>query len=92
VRELVGLGNGDARSRKQVLSSINGRIDTGRKNAQTVQKQLDAAEEQLRDLAMAGHEDDYDGKGPPVMEIYEELDDDGNVICEWQYRPAAWPH
>jgi hypothetical protein len=81
VRELVGLGNDNARSRKQVISSINGRIETGRKNAQTVQKQLDAAEEQLRDLAMAGHEDD-DGKGPPVMEIYEELDDDGNVICE----------
>jgi hypothetical protein len=57
-------------------------METGRRNAQTVQKQLDTAEEKLRDMAMASFETDHDGKGAPIMEIYEELDEDGNIIGE----------
>jgi unconventional prefoldin RPB5 interactor 1 len=82
MRELVGLGKSPRRTRDQVISSIKGRMETGRRNAQTVQKQLNAAEEKLSDMAMASYEKDDDGKGPPMMEIYEELDEDGNVICE----------
>lgn len=83
MKELTGYGKGIARSRAQVISSINGRIETGRKNAQTVQKQLEAVEEQLSDLTLAAQSRDEEvGDGLPVMDIYEELDDDGNVICE----------
>ncbi|KAF2429323.1 hypothetical protein EJ08DRAFT_680071 [Tothia fuscella] len=80
LKNLTGYSKTPSRSRGQVISSINGRIETGRKNAQTVQKQLEAAEDQLADLVLVSQSNSKERDGLPVMDIYEELDDDGNIL------------
>jgi unconventional prefoldin RPB5 interactor 1 len=83
MKELTGYNKGVNRNRSQIISSINGRIETGRKNADTVQKQLDAVEEKLRDAIEASKVKVEDESSLPIMDIHEELDDDGKVICRW---------
>jgi hypothetical protein len=52
-----------------------------RQNAQTAHKQLDGAEKKL-DAALVLLEPGLEGEeGLPLTDIYEELDEDGNVIC-----------
>jgi len=85
MRDLTGYGKSVPRTWAQIVSSINGRIDTGRKNANTTHKQLDAAEDQLRELLVESQSTLEEENGAAVMEIYEELDDDGNVICRFSF-------
>lgn len=51
------------------------------KNVETLQKQTDAAEEQLASVSFVIQPEATTEEGLPVTEIYEELDEDGNVIC-----------
>jgi unconventional prefoldin RPB5 interactor 1 len=83
IKELVNYSKTTRRNRSQVLSAISGRIDTGQKNAELVQKQIDRAENQL-ELAMATNRPQLSNEdGQPLMEIEEELDENGNVIRKY---------
>ena len=54
------------------------------KNVQTLEAQLDSAEKKLSLSEHLSRPDIRDEEGLPVTDIREELDDEGNVICEWQ--------
>jgi unconventional prefoldin RPB5 interactor 1 len=82
IKELVNYNKTTRRNRSQVLSAISGRIDTGQKNAELVQKQIDRAEDRL-ELALAANSPVLRNEdGQPLMEIEEELDENGNIICK----------
>lgn len=83
IKDLLGYGHVSSKTGAKMLDSLSKRVETGQKNAQSVQKQLDRAEaeldqlDQLDSTALAPSAASGD---QPVMEIYEELDDRGNVI------------
>ncbi|KAF2098403.1 hypothetical protein NA57DRAFT_57557 [Rhizodiscina lignyota] len=80
IDELLGSRQGKARDRDQVVGVIARRVDYVQQNAQSVQKQLDKAEREL-ETALEGPADATSASEElPVMEILEELDDDGNVV------------
>ena len=53
-------------------------------NVETLFKQLQAAEDRLEALEVMNHPKAQSEEGLPLTEITEELDEDGNVICQWQ--------
>ena len=56
------------------------------RNVETVDKQLQAAENKLAAVLAIGRTTDMrTEEGLPVRDIFEELDDDGNVICKLHY-------
>lgn len=67
-------------TRSQVISQLRGRIDTGQKNAATIQKQLAAAEDKLEKVLLVAEPMVEDDGGEQTVDIFEELDDDGNVV------------
>ncbi|KAL1964600.1 hypothetical protein VTN77DRAFT_6774 [Rasamsonia byssochlamydoides] len=82
VKALIGEGQGLTRSRDQVVQLISRRLDYVKQNVSTMEKRLAAAEGKLDSLlsierpAVTAIND----KEFPVTEIFEELDEDGNVI------------
>lgn len=50
-------------------------------NVQTLRKQLEAAETKLEHVSIVSEPEARTEDGLPVTNIYEELDEDGNVIC-----------
>ena len=53
------------------------------KNVETVEKQLHTAQDKLNSILVISKPDIRNEEGLPMMEIREELDDEGNVICKW---------
>ena len=78
IKDLVGYDRAATRRTKsQVQDSLSKRVDVARNNADTLQRQIDRAEAELEQpLDAAADTED----GQPVMEIYEELDEVGNVL------------
>jgi len=79
VKELLGFGHGAQRSHSQLLDTISKRVETGQKNADSITKQLDQAELEY-DRLNSPNRTSTASEEKPVMEIYEELDDQGNVV------------
>lgn len=52
-----------------------------RQNVRSLQKQFDAAEAKLASAKIISEPDTRTEEGLPVTDIFEELDEDGNVIC-----------
>jgi unconventional prefoldin RPB5 interactor 1 len=78
IKDLLGYGRATAhRTKSQVQDNLSKRVDVARENADTLQKQIDRAEAELEQPLDAAADT---GDGQPVMEIYEELDDVGNVL------------
>ena len=78
IKDLLSYGSATAhRTKSQVQDSLSKRVDVARENADTLQKQIDHAEIELEQPLDAAVET---GDDQPVMEIYEELDDLGNVL------------
>lgn len=67
------------RSPTQVAGILSRRVDYVQQNIQSLQKQIQALEEKL-ELTLGVKSSLEDDKGLPLMEILEELDEDGNVI------------
>ncbi|EKG12807.1 hypothetical protein MPH_10050 [Macrophomina phaseolina MS6] len=86
IREL--LGKDMSRSAKQVIDLISRRQDYVQKNVETVQKQVDAAEEKLNKVLVISNPSLEDEGGAPLMDIREELDEDGNVISSSVSHPG----
>jgi len=74
------LGVKVSRSSDQVINILDRRIDYVTQNIKTVEKQLQTEEEKLERVSIVGRPEVRNEEGLPLMEIFEELDEDGNVI------------
>lgn len=89
VRDIIGEKQNIARSRDQVVSQITRRLDYVKQNVASLEKRLSAAEIELDRLLLA------ERPGPnaateeyAVTEIFEELDENGDVISSKVSNPA----
>lgn len=77
------------RSTEQVVNILDRRIDYVVQNVQTIQKQLDAAGNKLATTAIISSPDVRNEEGLPLMEIVEELDEEGNIISGTISTPGS---
>lgn len=80
VIDLLGKPPQAQRSANQVIDMIARRIDYVQLNGSTVEKQLDTAEKQLAGVDVLLEPGMDNEEGLPMMDIEEELDEDGNEI------------
>lgn len=80
IRDLLSHRHGNSGTRSQLIDSISKRVETGEKNIQSIQKQVDRAEAERSRMESSQNAASSNRDDPPVMEIYEELDDSDNVI------------
>lgn len=80
VDELLGKGLKTKRTANQVVDMISRRIDYVLQNSATIEKQLDAAEKRLAGVDVLLEPGLENEDGLPMMDIEEELDEDGNVV------------
>ena len=80
IKSLVGFSQATKRSRTQVVSALNGRIDTAQRNATTIQTEIGQLEERLEKIQLVAHPTPEGEDGEQLVEIREELDENGNVI------------
>lgn len=71
---------GKDRTANQVVDLVQRRIDYVQQNSATVEKQLDAAEKQLAGVDVLLDPGVDNEEGLPMMDIEEELDEDGNAV------------
>ena len=76
----VGELLGKDRSANQVVDLVQRRIDYVQQNSATVEKQLDTAEKQLAGVDVLLDPGVDNEEGLPMMDIEEELDEEGNAI------------
>lgn len=81
------------RSRAQVISCLSRRVDYVQQNAQSAQKQLDKAEKEL-ESALSDDVEAISPRSPrspgghlPILDIIEELDEDGEVVSSSVSKP-----
>jgi len=80
VEELAGTKLKTKRTANQVVDMISKRIDYVQQNCATLEKQLDASEKQLAGVDVLLEPGVDNEEGLPMMDIEEELDEDGNEI------------
>ena len=80
VEELLGKDAQKKRTANQVVDMISRRIDYVQQNSATIEKQLDAAEKQLAGVHVLLHPGVENEEGLPMMDIEEELDEEGNEV------------
>ena len=69
------------RTKEQIVNLLDRRIDYVSKNVETLEKQLELAEEKHAEVSIAAQPNiAVDEEGQPITEIIEELDEDDNVI------------
>jgi unconventional prefoldin RPB5 interactor 1 len=81
IEELLGKDLPTKRTANQVLDMISRRIDYVQQNSATIEKQLDAAEKQLAGVDILLDPGMENEEGLPMMDIEEELDEQGNAIA-----------
>jgi len=83
------IGKGPSRTPKQVIGLVSRRIDYVEQNIKSIQKQLAAAEDKRGAATIVSQpEAVLNEEGLPLTEIYEELDEEGNVILGRIQRPG----
>lgn len=91
VNDIFG-GKGQ-RSKDQIINIIDRRIDYVTKSIESLQKQLETAENKHAAASIISQPDAQDEEGQPITEIVEELDDDDNVVSYKLNRPGeSLPH
>ncbi|KAF4464772.1 udp-galactose transporter like [Fusarium albosuccineum] len=81
------------KSKEQILNVLDRRIDYVTKNIQSLQKQIEAAEDELAAATVISQPDATDEDGLPITEIIEQLDDDDNVVSYQLNQPGdSVPH
>lgn len=85
IRNLLGEKQNLKRTRDQVITAVSHRIDYVDENIKKVQKQVDENEEKLAQLQILIAPDAKNEEGMAVMDIHEELDEEGNVLSKF-YR------
>ncbi len=89
IDDLLGVKTKTTRTRPQVVNLLDRRIDYVEQNVQTVTKQLEAAENKLMAATVISEPDVRNDEGLPLMDIVEELDDEGNVISSHVSTPGS---
>ncbi|KAI4680826.1 hypothetical protein J4E81_010010 [Alternaria sp. BMP 2799] len=80
VEELLCKNSPKERTANQVIDMISRRIDYVRTSSATIEKNLDAAEKKLAGVDVLLEPGMDNEEGEPMMDIEEELDDDGNEV------------
>lgn len=86
VEDLFGKSN--ERSPKQIVNLLSRRIGYVTRNIETLEKQLQAAEQKLAAATIVINPDVRDEEGLPITDIVEELDDDDKVTSYRLQRPG----
>lgn len=89
IDEVLGVKSGKLRSASQVTDLLSKRIDYTQQNVKTLEKQLLAAENKLAAAIVISTPDALNEDGLPLTEIFEELDDNGNVISSRLSTPGS---
>ncbi|KAL8703778.1 MAG: hypothetical protein Q9201_003043 [Fulgogasparrea decipioides] len=69
-----------SRTSQQVIGLLSRRIEYVQSNVKSLRGSLQAAEDKLTASRALGEDQQRDEEGYPLMEIQEELDDEGNVV------------
>ena len=80
VEELLCKNSPMERTANQIIDMISRRIDYVRTSSATIEKNLDAAEKKLAGVDVLLEPGMDNEEGEPMMDIEEELDDDGNEV------------
>ncbi|KAG9187129.1 hypothetical protein G6011_05000 [Alternaria panax] len=80
VEELLCKNSPSERTANQVIDMISRRIDYVRTSSATIEKNLDTAEKKLAGVDVLLEPGMDNEEGEPMMDIEEELDDDGNEV------------
>ncbi|KAF1936397.1 hypothetical protein EJ02DRAFT_459576 [Clathrospora elynae] len=80
VEELLCKNAHTERTANQVVDMISRRVDYVQKNSATIERQLDAAEKQLAGVDFLLEPGLDNEEGLPMMDIEEELDEEGNEV------------
>ncbi|KAF2649087.1 hypothetical protein K491DRAFT_698397 [Lophiostoma macrostomum CBS 122681] len=88
VQELLGKDGQPKRTANQVVDMISRRVDYVQQNITSVEKQLGVAEKKLAGADILLQPDLENEEGLPLMDIQEELDEDGNVISGEVFQPG----
>ncbi|KAK2597106.1 hypothetical protein N8I77_012974 [Diaporthe amygdali] len=87
VKEIFG--EATVKPKAQIVNILSRRIDYVSKNVETLEKQLQAAEEKYEKANIVANPDVMDeDSGLPITDIIEELDDDNNVTSSRLQRPG----
>lgn len=87
VKEIFG--EQTVKSKAQIVNILSRRIDYVAKNVETLEKQLQAAEERYEKVNIVANPDALDeDSGLPITDIIEELDDDDNITSSRLQRPG----
>ena len=89
VKVILGDDKGVTRSRQQVVDLISRRIDYVRQNVSIMERRLRAAENELQTLDSIEQLPAEPTADFPMTEIFEELDEDGNVVSSKTSRPGS---
>jgi unconventional prefoldin RPB5 interactor 1 len=81
IEELLCKDSSSQRTANQVVDLISRRLDYVRTNCATVEKNLDAAEKKLAGVDVLLEPGMDNEEGEPMMDIEEELDEDGNEVA-----------
>ncbi|PNH46674.1 hypothetical protein VD0004_g1508 [Verticillium dahliae] len=81
-------GNVGIKPADQIVNVLSRRIDYVTKNLETLEKQLEIAEEKYAAASIITDPDMRDEEGLPMSEIIEELDEDGAVISSRVQKPG----
>ncbi|UKZ65224.1 uncharacterized protein TrAtP1_006419 [Trichoderma atroviride] len=81
-------GQPKLKTREQIVNVLERRIDYVSKNIETLQKQLETAENKHAAATVISQPDATDEQGQPILDIVEELDDDDNVVSFRLNKPG----
>jgi unconventional prefoldin RPB5 interactor 1 len=87
VEELLGVTA--VRSAAQVVNMLDRRIDYVEQNVRTIEKQIETGENRLATATVISTPDVRNEEGPPLTEIIEELDEEGNIISSHTSTPGS---
>ncbi|PYI03743.1 hypothetical protein BO78DRAFT_399590 [Aspergillus sclerotiicarbonarius CBS 121057] len=89
VKVILGEKQGVTRTKQQVVDLVTRRIDYVKQNAVTMEKRLRAAEDQLYTLDSQDQLPAEPTADFPMTEIFEELDENGDVISSKTTTPGS---
>ncbi|GKT64854.1 P450 monooxygenase [Colletotrichum tofieldiae] len=81
-------GRIDLKPAGQIVNLLSRRIDYVSKSIETLEKQLESAEQKHAAASVVSNPDVRDEDGLPITEIIEELDEEGNVVASRLQRPG----
>lgn len=81
-------GQPKLKTKEQIVNVLERRIDYVSKNIETLQKQLETAENKHAAATVISQPDVTDEEGQPILDIVEELDDDDNVVSFRLNKPG----